>query len=646
MKIITIIFLISIITLNALAQLKLPSAISDHMVLQQKADIPIWGWANPKATVTVSFMGQTKSVTADAEGNWEIKLSPVNATSKPQKMLIKSGDSTILLNDILVGEVWICSGQSNMEFPIEALKNGVKRIEKANDSRLRFLAVNKFNFKPYECDDCSAKWLKWSPENAGKRTAVGYFFGSELRKKLKVPIGLIEVYFGGTSIGCWTSADIYKKWPNAGEQLDRLAKYKNNKKYRRLRKLEKKEWFKKLKKFDKGFLNNWMSKDISLTGWEKVENPASWESINLKDFKGTVWFRKEINIPIEWKNKKLIVELGMINQYDIVWMNGRNIGIMQAPFLNWVQRHYEVEGTDYEPGKNTIVVCDYNQDLIGGMTGPKENMKIYPDGQPEKAISLAGEWYYKKGYEGNRLPVAPTPFSIGYYTLSVLYNSMIVPVTPYGIRGAIWYQGEANQLNPYDYKEMMKDMIENWREDWGQGDFPFYYVQIAPYNYSNSVNSALLREAQLSAMDITNTGMAVTMDIGNPNDIHPKNKKDVGHRLALWALAKDYGFKDIVYSGPVYRNMKISDNKIILSFDYDIGLKSRDGKSLTDFKIAGNDKKFYPATAKIKNNKVIVYSDKVKNPVAVKYGWSDTSKPNLCNKANLPASSFRTDNWK
>jgi len=239
---------------------------------------------------------------------------------------------------------------------------------------------------------------------------------------------------------------------------------------------------------------------------------------------------------LEWKNKKLIVELGIINQYDIAWLNGRNIGIMQAPFLNWVKRRYEVEGDDFKPGKNTIVVCDYNQDLVGGMMGPKENMNIYPEGQPKKAISLAGEWYYKKGYEGNRLPVAPAPFSIGYYTLSVLYNSMIVPITPYGIRGAIWYQGEANQLSPSNYKEMMDDMIKNWREDWGQGDFPFYYVQIAPYNYNNGVNSALLREAQLSAMEITNTGMAVTMDIGNPKDIHPKNKQEVGRRLALNAL--------------------------------------------------------------------------------------------------------------
>jgi len=219
---------------------------------------------------------------------------------------------------------------------------------------------------------------------------------------------------------------------------------------------------------------------------------------------------------------------------------------------------------------------------------------------------------------------------------------MIAPIMPYGIKGAIWYQGEANQPNPAHYKEMMQDMIKSWREGWNQGDFPFYYVQIAPFNYGDKVNSAELREAQFLSMKTTNTGMAVTMDIGNPTDIHPKNKKDVGHRLALWALAKTYGFTNLVFSGPIYKKMKIDGNKIVLSFDYAEGLKTRDGKAPSHFEVAGKNKKFYPATAEIKNNKVIVYSEKIKNPVAVRYGWSNAAEPNLCNGAGLPASSFRT----
>ena len=644
MKILAILFLMSIISFNVLTQLKLPAVISDNMVLQREMNVPIWGWAKPKDKVTVKFMGQTKSTTADDEGCWKIKLDPIPATEKPQKMLIKSGKDVVTLKNILVGEVWVCSGQSNMEYPINMLKNAEKHVADANDPKIRFMAVDKFNFKPYECDDCVGSWLECLPKSAKERTAVGYYFARELRKKLNVPVGLIEAYFGGSSIGSWTSANVYNKWPNAQEELSRLAKYNSKKKYNSLKKRDKVKWFKELKKFDKGFDENWMDADTSLKGWKKIQLPVAWNSTKkLKDFKGTVWFRKEINIPANWKNKKLVVELGVIDQYDIAWLNGKNIGMMQKPFLAWLPRHYEVEGSDYKVGKNTIVVCDYNQNAGGGLLSSKNDMRIFPVDEPGKTVSLAGEWYYKKGYTGTELPKAPIPFSIGHNTLSVLYNSMITPVTPFGIRGVLWYQGESNQLAPDLYKEMMEDMIKNWREEWDQGDFPFYYVQIAPYNYNNGVNSALLREAQFLAMDITNTGMAVTMDIGDPDDIHPKNKKDVGYRLALWALAKDYGFTNIVFSGPIYKKMEVEGNKIILSFIYDDDLKTRDGKKPSHFEIAGNNKKFYPANAEIKNNKIIVSADKVKKPVAVRYGWSDIAEPNLCNDAGLPASSFRTE---
>ena len=641
----------SIISSTVLAQLKLPSVISDNMVLQREMNIPIWGWAKPKAVVTVKFMGQTKSSVADAEGCWKIKLDPIPATSKPQKMrialrmpgLIKSGEDVVMLKNILVGEVWVCSGQSNMEFPINMLKDAKKHVAGANDSKIRFMAINKFNFKPYERDDCVGSWLECLPKSAKERTAVGYYFARELRKKLNVPVGLIEANFGGSAIESWTSAKVLKKWPERRENLAALTKYNTEKKYNSLKKRDKVKWFNELKKFDKGFAGNWMNADTSIKGWEKIQLPAAWNSTKkLKDFKGTVWFRKEINIPAIWKNKKLMVELGVIDEYDIAWLNGKNIGMMQKPFLAWLPRHYGVEGSDYKVGKSTIVVCDYNQNAGGGLLSSKKDMRIFPENEPDKAISLSGKWYYKKGYSGTELPKAPIPFSIGHNTLSALYNSMITPVTPFGIRGVLWYQGESNQLAPGTYKEMMKDMIKSWREEWNQGDFPFYYVQIAPYNYNNGVNSALLREAQLLAMDITNTGMAVTMDIGNPDDIHPKNKKDVGYRLALWALAKDYGFTNIVFSGPIYKKMKVENNEIILSFDYADGLKTRDGKKPSHFEIAGSDEKFHPAFAEINNNKILVSADKIKKPVAVRYGWSDTAEPNLCNGAGLPASSFRT----
>ena len=643
MKIITTLFLVCTITLNVFAQLKLPAVISDNMVLQREMDVPIWGWSKPKSKVIVKFMGQTKSTVADIKGCWKIKLDHMDATDKPQKMLIESDGDIITLKNILVGEVWVCSGQSNMERPMKNLENSEKHIAAANDSKIRFLTIDKFNFKPYKCDDCAADWIECSSKSAANRTAVGYYFACELRKKLNVPIGLIEANFGGSCIETWTSEKVLSKWPEVRNELAKRAKYNTEKKYNLLIDKEKDEWLDELKKFDKGFADNWMNSNTSLSGWKKIQLPVTRNSTTLKDFKGAVWFRKKINVPGNWKNKKLVVELGKINEYDIAWLNGKEIGMMQVPYLAWFPRQYKVTGSEYKTGKNILVVCNYNKNGRGGMEGPKKAMRIFPEGESEKAIPLAGKWNYKKGYVGTNLPEPPIPFSMGQHASSTLYNSMISPIIPFGIRGVIWYQGESNQRSPYKYREMFPDMIKNWREEWNQGEFPFYYVQIAPYNYNNSKNSALLREAQLLAMKTVNTGMAVTMDIGNPDDIHPKNKKDVGYRLALWALAKDYGFTNIVFSGPIYKKMKVDDNEIILYFNYADGLKTRDGKKPSHFEIAGKDKKFHPAIAEIKNNKIIVSADKVKKPVAVQYGWSDIAEPNLCNGAGLPASSFRTE---
>ena len=632
------------ISLTAVAQLKLPSVISDNMVLQRDMDVPIWGWADPKTKVTLKFMDQTKSIISDAEGCWKLFLDPMQATDKPQKMLIESNDKIITLKNILVGEVWVCSGQSNMEWPMFGLKNPEKKMAGATDSKIRFIAVNKFNFKPYECDDCIADWQECSPQSIKNRTAVGYYFACELRKKLDVPVGLIESFFGATRIETWMPAKTLNKWPEHKKELAELAKYKNNEKFNLLKNQEKKGWFKELKKFDKGFEKNWMDTDTSLKDWKKIQLPASWNSVkSLKDFKGSVWFRKNFSIPKSWENKSLVLELAAIEEFNVTWLSGKEIGLRQMPDMSWYHCRYEIKNSDFKVGKNSIVVCNYNKNLAGGLTGPKHIMRIFPKGEREKAIPLSGEWLYKKGYSGRELPEPPVSLSIARNTLSALYNSMIAPVIPFGIRGAIWYQGESNRANPDDYREMFPDMIKSWRKNWDQGDFPFYFAQIAPFNYNEKISSALLQEAQLLTLKTTNTGMAVTMDIGDLNDIHPKNKKDVGYRLALWALAKDYGFTNIIFSGPIYKKMKVDGNKIILNFDYANGLKTRDRKPPSHFEIAGDNNKFVPAIAEIINEKIVVFSDKIKKPVAVRYGWSDTAEPNLCNKENLPASSFRTN---
>ena len=657
-----------IITLNVSAQLTLPSVFSDNMVLQRDAKIPVWGRSAPEAKVTVSFHGQKKVVTADKEGNWKVYLSPVSVDANQQEnppapfkkgglnppespfkkgeLTIESGDSKIIIKNVLVGEVWLCSGQSNMGFKLKADLEAEKYIAEAKDSRIRFFKMDKYNFKPYECDNCIGDWKVCTTNSVENVTAVGYFFGLELLKKLDVPVGLMQIEFGGTIVESWMNSTDLHKWEEYKKALNSLAKYKNSKTFFRLRKKEKKEWFDELKKIDPGFKNNWMAQDINDAGWEKVNLPRAWDTKYLKGHTGIVWYRKKIYIPANWNQKDIVVNLGSIRGYDITWLNGKEIGSALEHYASRWSRVYNVPGNNFTTGENTIVICNFSGNGSGGPRGPLSSMKIFQKTAPSNVIHITSNWLCKKGYEGKEFPDIPASVSFGQNTLSVHYNSRIYPTIPYAIRGVIWYQGESNRHNSERYEDLFTTMIKSWRKEWDQGDFPFYFVQIAPFKYGKKYNSAFIQEAQFNTLKLTNTGMAVTMDISEINNIHPRNKKDVGYRLALWALAKDYGFTNIVFSGPLYKNYKIEGNKIIISFDHSKGLKTRDGEPLSYFEIASDDKIFYPATAEIIDDKITVSSDKVNDPIAVRFAWSNTAEPNLCNAADLPAPSFRTDNWE
>ncbi|RLD11137.1 MAG: glycosyl hydrolase family 2 [Chlamydiae bacterium] len=666
MKILLILFIFTF-SFNASAQLTLPSIFSDNMVLQQNAEIPVWGKSVPEAKVIVKFHGRKKTTNADKEGNWKVYLSPVSADRnhstpfkkgglnsqenppespfKKGELTIESGKSKVTFTNILIGEVWLCSGQSNMEFPLIQADEGKKLVAEATNTNIRLFQAGRHNFKPYECDNCSGKWKVNSQDAVKDFSAVGYLFGLELYKKLNVPIGLIEADYGGTEIEAWMNSEDLEKWPVYHKGIEKYAKYKNIQKFNYYRKKEKKEWYEKLKKIDPGFDGNWWKPNADILSWKKVNPPCNWNTSDLKKLPGSVWYRKKINIPKKWSNKDIIISLGMIRGYNLVWLNGKQVNATLEINRSWSERFINIPWTEFETGENTIVICNFSGDGNGGLRGPCNHMSVYAKGAISNSIDISGEWLYKRGYVGNKFPEWPPAFSIGRKNLSVQYNSLIHPLIPFAIRGAIWYQGESNRHNPEYYKDLFFTMVESWRNEWDQGIFPFYFVQIAPYKYNHIFNTAFLREAQLKSLALTNTGMAVTMDIGNIKNIHPKNKKDVGHRLALWAFNKTYGFTNIVYSGPLYKSFKIDKNKIIITFDYAKGLKTRDGNSLSHFEIAGEDRNFFPAIAEIINDKILVSSDKVENPIAVRYAWSNVAEPNLCNDAGLPASSFRTDDW-
>ena len=462
------------ITAPVFADVKVPSVISDNMVLQQKRKIKLWGWADPGEKIKVKASWQIlfgKSTKADKDGKWKTAIKTPKAGG-PYTITIQ-GDNKITLNNILVGEVWICSGQSNMEMGMTQINNTSEEIAQADYPNIRlFNVTNAISAEPLE--DVTGSWLLCTPEAVtnhgeyGGFSAAAYYFGRRLHKELNVPIGLLNNDWGGTPAEAWTSGRMLLTMPDFAEQVRQIS----------------------------------------------------------------------------------------------------------------------------------------NKDAL------------------EKT----------------------QPAVIDAHTPTSLYNAMIHPLTPFAIKGAIWYQGESNAGAPTQYQMLFPAMIKSWRDVWGLGDFPFYYVQIAPFNYGE-INSAYLREAQFMTLSTPNVGMAVTMDISNIHDIHPKNKKEVGERLALWALAKDYDQKDLVYSGPVYRSMEIEGNKIRLSFDHiGSGLMAKGG-ALTHFKIAGVDKNFVDAAATIDGDTIVVSSVKIANPTAVRFAFSNNDEPNLYNKEGLPASSFRTDKW-
>ncbi len=631
------------ITLNPL--------FTDNMVLQQKQKIQVWGTAEPGGEIVVSFNGQqVKAITAD-DGKWSVELSPVEAGGAFE--LIISGEDEIRIKNVLVGEVWICSGQSNMEMAVEAewgrIDNSKEEVANANYPNIRLFMVDKaMSNTPLETFTGSG-WKECSPQTISEFSAVAYLFGRKLHKDLNVPIGLIETAWGGTVVEAWTDANSLK---NINEFIDEINALKLNSQGEREKKITynkpQQKWIDEVngKLNDAGILAHGYNKyGFDSKKWKTLDVPKTWEDQDI-NFDGVMWVKKDITISKDWQGKDLTLNLGPINDFDITWFNGKLVG--SRPGVGMF-RSYKIPKELLKEGKNEITVLILDIGNNGGIYGEPENITIgYSE---EVTISLVGKWKYKmENFEPLILSHPPNwPGVAQQNRPTVLYNGMIKPLLPYGIRGAIWYQGESNADRAIQYRKLFKTLITNWREVWGQGDFPFLFVQLA--NFMPIVNEpsnepwANLREAQTMALELPNTGMAVTIDIGDAIDIHPTNKQDVGKRLALNALATVYG-KDIPYSGPMYQSIKIEGNKIRIQFTHaNNGLKIKGYTQLKGFAIAGVDKKFFWAEAKIDGNEVVVWNSKVKNPVAVRYAWANNPICNLYNGADLPASPFRTDEW-
>ncbi|MDI6784563.1 MAG: sialate O-acetylesterase, partial [bacterium] len=493
----------------------------------------------------------------------------------------------------------------------------------------------------------SKGWVECSPASVDNFSAVAYFFGRNLYKKLKIPIGLIQSAYGGTRSEAWTSADALTQFPDFAKEIELMKSTpadpsQAQKDYE----IKLAKWEKELIVQDPGFRNGeplWANPELDTNDWKPMEIPQLWEDAGLSNFAGTVWFRKEIELGESWMGKDLVLSLGPTDDRDITWFNGTKIG--STDFFN-TPRKYTIPGSLVKPGKNVIVVRILDTGGAGGFSGKPLDMQLLIENA--NPILLSGLWLYKPGFDLTTISPQPLDPKNPYHP-TVLYNGMVAPLVPYAIRGAIWYQGESNAWRAYRYREMFPTLIKDWRKHWNQGEFPFLFIQLANYMGTKPEPAddawAELREAQLMTLSLPKTGMAVAIDIGDTADIHPKNKQEVGNRLAIAARGMIYG-ENLVYSGPIYQSFQIEGNKIRIKFSHTgKGLMAKGDDALKGFATSGQDKKFYWATAKIEGNTVIVSSEKVPNPVAVRYAWASNPICNLYNQEGLPASPFRSDAW-
>ncbi len=621
------------------AQIRLPAIISDNMVLQREATVTIWGWGNTGEKVNLSFAGKKYNAVVGADSKWSLFIRTKKAGG-PYKMEIATKDSKVAIENILLGDVWLCSGQSNMDHYLGRHQDRFqKEIENSQNSEIRQVIIPKSNSLSGPSEDMKpTKWVEADPKSILDFTVVGYFFAKHIYEQYKVPIGLIKSTVGGTPIQAWTSEEGLKEFPDLIKTItqNKDTAYLND----IFRKIEKQKGSVK-RPSDAGLSGAvaWFDPDYEPKGWNTMNIPGYWEDQGIRNLNGTVWFRKEVNVPRSMIGKPARIDMGRIVDADKVYINGKMVG---STGYQYPQRRYHF-GTDVlKEGLNAIVVQVVNNGGKGGFVPDKP----YYLAVAGDTLDLKGTWSYKVGNVFKPEKKSGRVSFSSQNQPSALYNTMIAPIRNYKMKGALWYQGESNAWSKLPYDQLMKSLISDWRKQWENPDLPFFYVQLPNYmdvNYLPEESKwAELRFAQFKSLEVENTAMAVALNLGEWNDIHPGDKKPIGDRLALAARNKAYGEKDLVYSGPLYQSAERKGSKVILSFDHvGDGLLSNDGEPLKWFSIADERKNFVWAKAEIINNQVVVSNEEITNPVYVRYAWMDNpDRANFFNKNGLPASPF------
>ena len=621
--------------------IRLPRIIGDHMVLQRNKPISIWGWADAGEGITVQIGTQVVKTKADRKGNWRVWLTPIKDKG-PYSMSIQ-GKNTITIKDILVGEVWLCSGQSNMEWPMSSVRNSDAEIDSALNTEIRFFKVPKnVQFNPV--DDLEVgEWMVVTPENISNFSAVGYFFARNLYGKYQFPLGLIGSYWGGTDIETWMDKSSVQEVPVLKDRLKALDTL-DVKKLKEDVASKRADLQKYVKHGTDGFVDGkavWADPNMNDSEWDSLHAPEIWESGPLPDVDGVVWLRKTVILSEAQVAKAATLFLGKIDDSDISWVNGMMVGKTTQEYSTL--RRYKIGAGVLKPGKNVITVRVEDTGGGGGIWGEEKLLKLVLGNE---TISLVGDWKFKVSAVGFK--VSDAQYNPNKYP-TLLNNGMIKPIASYTLQGVIWYQGENNATRAHTYQTLFPLMIKHWRQQFQNPELTFLYVQLANYKAApeqpEESTWAELREAQDKALSLPKVGLAVAIDIGDAKDIHPRNKQDVGYRLALAARKIAYG-DSLITSSPSFKSAQFIGNQAFITTSEPMVVKSKYGYVM-GFQLAGEDRKFYWATAKIEGDKVVVTSDKVANPVAVRYAWADNPEDaNLYNKAGLPLGPFRSDDWK
>lgn len=620
------------------AAVKLPKIFQSHMVLQRDKPVSIWGWAEAGEKIRVDFKGKSYSTVASPDGKWKTEI-PAQPAGGPYTLTIQ-GQNTIVLEDVLMGDVWLCGGQSNMQWSLGQTGYTETDSSLLTANQIRLLTVIPgMDYQPAE-DINTFGWLPLSMENLRNFSAVAYHFGKLLHKNLDVPIGLVSDNLGATTIETWMSNEALLKFPQFYDEMKTSALL--NKSFNRLQHdfdLIKAGWEKEYLKNDPGITGKWFLPSTNYETWKPVTVAGNtWENEeDLKDFDGVVWFQTTFDADLSAVKDSFNLQLLQIDDFDIAWVNGVKTG---ETYGRHNHRNYKIPKNLLKEQGNNLVVRIFDHGGTGGFTTPAFW------GNPV----LHGKWRYKKtlNLQDMNLEIPALPNATPFSSPTVLYNANIAPLKSFEIKGVIWYQGESNADRAAEYSTLFRELINDWRKTWNNPQLPFYYVQLANYGEPDSEPGspqywAELREAQAGALSLKNAGMAVAIDLGEAGDIHPSRKEEVGYRLYLQAINKTYQQAEKA-DAPGLKEARFNKSRAILEFSAE--LPGADGKDIRGFQIAGADRKFYRAKARLQNGKLEVGSDKVKNPVAVRYAWSNNpGELDLFFENGLPLPPFRTDNW-